>query len=754
MSSNAQFVSFSCTHDLDNLPAGTEFTCTWRFKNVGTTTWKTGFKAVHIHEETGSTLMASQASFDLPTIASRSTVAPNQDVKVVIKMTAPNLPDRRYFTDWQLQDPQGNLFGDVFWLRLVTVKPPVDTSGNFRSSGLTFVEDHSIPDNTPIRSGETFRKQWAVKNTGQRKWGDGYRIVFVGGDKGMSGTYSFPVPEANTNEEVLISIDMVAPQARAEPYVSSWRVYDDRNIPFGDTLWVKIYATSDEEFNINPYSQNDGKWKHHKLGFGPRTFGEFGCLLTCFTMMLSGFQEYMTPLELNNRLLKMPAGRGFDGSDVYFAAPQNMFSHVRYLGNYMPRANTGAKFAQVDPNLIGRIDRALDNGQGVIFQVDTDPNSPYNFGVEQHWVFALARQGNDYLVLDPFVGEPISLLGRYGQQSKPQNPTEALKDAIKSAIFYSSGQSAMDLGVEPEAVVDGASSSMSGEKPKSDLAYTGPAWKFNKCLIGLHDRANRHPLPADHAIARGKFESIKVQSGVTVEEMKGYQADFYMCRLFESWNGRHLPVDQFIRAVVPDMQRLVDAGVEYFELHNEPNLTHEGLKAHGVEGSWRNGAEFAQYFIEARNLLKRRYPNIKVGFPGLSPGGDTAYQFGHDSGFRMGHKAFLEQAQGAVQQADFVCVHTYYGSFDELRTSTIDEIKYYRRMFPDKLIFVSEFSNPRADVSYEDKGKQAKEFYRLCNEIPGVGAAYYFIVSGSGWDNQAIRRDADGGSTGMIEHMF
>ncbi len=51
-------------------------------------------------------------------------------------------------------------------------------------------------------------------------------------------------------------------------------------------------------------------------------------------------------------------------------------------------------------------------------------------------------------------------------------------------------------------------------------------------------------------------------------------------------------------------------------------------------------------------------------------------------------------------------------------------------------------------------GKQAKEFYRLCNEIPGVGAAYYFIVSGSGWDHQALRRDADGRSLGMVETMF
>ncbi|HUM71556.1 MAG TPA: glycosyl hydrolase, partial [Chloroflexota bacterium] len=192
------------------------------------------------------------------------------------------------------------------------------------------------------------------------------------------------------------------------------------------------------------------------------------------------------------------------------------------------------------------------------------------------------------------------------------------------------------------------------------------------------------------------------------------------------------------------------------EFHNEANLTHEGLRYKGVAGSWSNGAEFAQYFMEGRKLLRQRFPGIKVGFPGLSPGADAEYRFGHDAGFRLNDVTFMHQAEAAIRAADFLCVHAYYVSMQEVETEAIALVKKYRRMFPDKLMFVTEFSNPdpQQKTPIIDKGKQAKRFYELCRQIPGMGAAYYFIISGSGWDHQALRRDADGRSLGVIEHML
>ena len=289
-----------------------------------------------------------------------------------------------------------------------------------------------------------------------------------------------------------------------------------------------------------------------------------------------------------------------------------------------------------------------------------------------------------------------------------------------------------------------------------ELEYTGPGWGFGRMLSGIHDRADRHPQSWDFQITANQFDTVKVQTGITLPELFGYNlnTDFVLCRLYESWGGRNLTPADFVRAVVPDMERLVNAGVRYYELHNEPNLTHEGLEAAGVNGSWRDGAEFAEFFIEARQLLKTRFgSHIRIGFPGLSPGADTFYHVGNDSGFRMDDRRFMEGAKPGVAYADFLCAHAYFGTMEEVRSGANRYIREYRKQFPDKLLFVTEYGNPLRNVPSAEKGKQNKEFIRLTSEIPGLGAVYYFLVSGTGWEHQALRYEGSAQSTGILEAM-
>ena len=75
-----------------------------------------------------------------------------------------------------------------------------------------------------------------MRNTGQRKWNNAYRLVFINGDMGMAGASTYLVPEAEPGEEVLLSIEMRMPPARNDAYVSSWRLHDDRNVPFSETV--------------------------------------------------------------------------------------------------------------------------------------------------------------------------------------------------------------------------------------------------------------------------------------------------------------------------------------------------------------------------------------------------------------------------------------------------------------------------------------------------------------------------------------
>ena len=129
----------------------------------------------------------------------------------------------------------------------------------------------------------------------------------------------------------------------------------------------------------------------------------------------------------------------------FFWGPALAYGHLKFFGNFKPRHQTGATFATFDGNLINRIDSSLAQGHGVMLQVDFDPNNAYNPGVEQHWVLAIARRGGDYIVIDPLDGEQISLLSKYGKMSRPQDPHEALKDAIKSALFYRSTTRTIDF---------------------------------------------------------------------------------------------------------------------------------------------------------------------------------------------------------------------------------------------------------------------------------------------------------------------
>ncbi|MCB0027487.1 MAG: hypothetical protein KDE28_06245 [Anaerolineales bacterium] len=441
---NASFLSFNCEQDLDALPAGTQFTVTWRITNDGDESWDNRYKLVHINANKGSQRFGAPASLPFTDVASRATAEPGTFIDISLTLTAPALAQRRYFCDWQLQDSQGRRFGQILWLRLVTTTAPVATGGSFRSSNSKFIADHTIPDDSVIEEGSAFRKQWVVQNNGQRKWNNGYRLVYVNGDFSMAGTASIAVPEAEAGEEVVLTIDMVAPPGRSDAYISAWRLYDDRNIPFGETFWVRIISSRRPVGSLTYYSQNDPRWRDRTLGKGPKTLGQFGCLLTCCAMMLTGYGENCDPWELNNRINAL-SQNGFSGSNMYFVAPAVAYDHLKFFGNYKPYPDTGATYATYDSNLVNRIDMSLSRGHSVLIQVDFNPNNAYNPGVEQHWVMAIARRGDDYVVVDPLSGEQISLLSKYGRQNRPQDPNEALKGAIKSALFFQSTTRTIDF---------------------------------------------------------------------------------------------------------------------------------------------------------------------------------------------------------------------------------------------------------------------------------------------------------------------
>jgi hypothetical protein len=187
--------------------------------------------------------------------------------------------------------------------------------------------------------------------------------------------------------------------------------------------------------------------------------------------------------------------------------------------------------------------------------------------------------------------------------------------------------------------------------------------------------------------------------------------------------------DEFASWVESDMGNFYSKGVRYFEVHNEPNL-----QAEGWVHSWADGREFGRWMTDVINRLKGKFPEAKFGYPGLSPGGNV-------SGQRMDSWAFLQQGDDAARAADFMCCHCYWLDDGGMLANDGGLVyEEYRRRYPNKLLFITEFSNPSHSVDPRTKGQQYVNYYRRLRNVPGLGAAFSFVLSASsGFPQEAWR---------------
>lgn len=159
-------------------------------------------------------------------------------------------------------------------------------------------------------------------------------------------------------------------------------------------------------FTPKNLSQRDPLWAHEKLGFDESvTIGTDGCTLVCLTMLVNGYGFNETPLSMNRKLKEIGSGIGFLGPLIVWPG--------------LTRAFPGIVFERVivcrdAPAPLDEINASLAAGQALVVEIDESP-SP---GLQNHWVVLVARQGNDYLMLDPWpipADHAPALLGaRYG----------------------------------------------------------------------------------------------------------------------------------------------------------------------------------------------------------------------------------------------------------------------------------------------------------------------------------------------------
>lgn len=173
-------------------------------------------------------------------------------------------------------------------------------------------------------------------------------------------------------------------------------------------------------FQLVYYSQQDLKWKQDILGFGDPgdTIGYVGCALTSAAMLISGHGYIETPKTLNQKLKNVD---GFVSAGIRWGAVSQIYPQVN-MKSFISCVNTEAPLAQIDASIAA--------GQPVIVMVDSSPAA----GLQTHWVVLYGKEGNDYLMLDPWpyqtdVSKKTYLMPRYSQG----NP---LKRAIMHVIIY------------------------------------------------------------------------------------------------------------------------------------------------------------------------------------------------------------------------------------------------------------------------------------------------------------------------------
>ena len=105
-------------------------------------------------------------------------------------------------------------------------------------NSLSYVNDVTIPDNSPMTPGQTFTKTWKVKNSGTCAWDAGFKFAFTSGEAMGGVTYTLP-QSVPANTQIDISIAMTAP-SKTGSLKGNWRMSTAAGQSFGDEVYLVI----------------------------------------------------------------------------------------------------------------------------------------------------------------------------------------------------------------------------------------------------------------------------------------------------------------------------------------------------------------------------------------------------------------------------------------------------------------------------------------------------------------------------------
>lgn len=278
------------------------------------------------------------------------------------------------------------------------------------------------------------------------------------------------------------------------------------------------------------------------------------------------------------------------------------------------------------------------------------------------------------------------------------------------------------------------------------------------CLagVGTADATWQEPTFPD-AIKAARLEAVKLvpPANTTVYgRLRDLGIKFVMVRLNwkpnPAWAGlapsdrMSTAVKDFLDATREQFNVAHDNGVRYFEVHNEPNMPANPTDevGDGLGTAWMGPGEFAEWFSRVADKLHEVHGDALLGFPGLSPKGKTDDVPGSADEVDVGGQKLLWSTDKWLaickstieQKADWIGVHCYWQAEGSGRFGIENAMsggmywQRYQKLFPGKLLFITEFSNNLGDVPPAVKGRQYAQYFRMLRNQKAIGAAFAFAL--------------------------
>lgn len=272
-----------------------------------------------------------------------------------------------------------------------------------------------------------------------------------------------------------------------------------------------------------------------------------------------------------------------------------------------------------------------------------------------------------------------------------------------------------------------------GPEPPPDPPSTGSA------RLGLHGTADPGAYPDGEAelFTTAKVEAIKVLSSANPDLVRLMSVDnpdaLWIVRAFLKFGGRNISPNQFFDDTINDVKRTLtkirdgwaytgaNGSDIWLELHNEPNLIEEGLST-----SWGSGTYFNEWLRSVVLLYRSALPEIKLMYPGLSPGPAIP-------NYRQEAFEFLSQSMESASMCDGIGAHIYWNTLPATpytMEAGLGVLDHYLSMIPSKPWFVTEASNNKQGNPAE-KGQEYIKFHSHLMQRPLVKAVTYYISSAS-----------------------